>query len=360
MKKLISAILILLMLTPAALAAPDGMVFCLTDGVAAGVGETVTLTARVENAPACSSFRVFFTYDTGILEYVEHKQLNTRGIFILNPNANYENKPAFSALAADAGTVFEGNSDLFSITFKLKADPAGKDLIQLAYSEFYSADLEKLEPTLKVGTIRIGAAPAENPPAAKPDEKPALPEGSWEIVDDQVTVEDASGNKTEFETAPDYREPEKGETVTTPIFGEDQTQAGTVVIEKDENGTLTVTPMKPLPNGSWTVTDKEIMVMDPEGNATVYKTEYEEPENGGSAQAPLYDQNGKPVGSVTIEKDENGNRTVTPNDPAGSVTPKAENGFPFWIVWVAAAIALGGGTAAIIAIILKKKKDRLD
>ncbi len=359
MKKLISAILILLMLAPAVLAAPDGMVFKMSDGVAAQVGETVTLTARVENAPACSSFRVFFTFDPDALEYVEHKQLCPKGIFMFNPDANYENKPAFSALSADAGMVFEGNADLFSVTFKLKVDPAGKDLIQLAYSEFYSAELKKVEPALEVGTIRIGTvepdAP-ENTPEQAPEQTPALPEGSWEVVGDQVTVQDPNGNKTEFETAPDYKEPENGETTTTPIYDENKNQVGTVVVDKDEAGNVTVTPMKPLPNGSWLVTDEEILVMDSQGNSTVYGTEYEEPENGESTQAPLYDKDGKPVGSITIEKDENGNLTVTPNDPAESGKQEPKAGSLLWLIWVAVAVAVAG--ALTVVIVLKKKKDQ--
>ncbi len=359
MKKFVAAILILMMLIPAVSAAPDGMVFKLSGGEAA-VGENVTLTATVENAPLCSSFRVFFTYDTETLEIVNGKKADVGGMFLVNKEAKYQEQPAVSALAADASKVFEGNATLFTLTFKLKKEPADGELIKLAYSEFFDGDMKPVSPAFEIGKITLKTAtqepdngadqPAENTPST-----PTLPEGNWGVEDDKVVVEDENGNKTDFTPGEDYKEPEAGETVTTPIYGEDKNQAGTVVVEKDENGTVTVTPMKPLPEGNWIVTGNQALVMDSEGNATIYDTEYDEPEVGGTTEAPLY-QEGKPVGSVTIGKDEAGNLTVTPNDPADNGEDKGDQPFFPWIVWVGAAIAVGCGLAVAVGSKLKKKK----
>ena len=74
MKRILSILLALLLLMPAAYADEEKMTFHL-EGARGEVGDTVTVVGSVKNAPVCASFRVIMTYDEDVLEVVEGKKI---------------------------------------------------------------------------------------------------------------------------------------------------------------------------------------------------------------------------------------------------------------------------------------------
>ena len=112
MKRIISAILILLMLVPTAFATAESpaLTITVTGGNVTQVGETVTLTVQSKNAPACSSFRIFITYDDTVLECRGTNQLDADGMMMFNTESRYEGAAKVGVAAANASTSFEGST----------------------------------------------------------------------------------------------------------------------------------------------------------------------------------------------------------------------------------------------------------
>ena len=154
MKRIICFVLILMLLIPPVTAEEAPFSFTVSNGVGQ-VGETVTVIGSVKNAPACASYRVFLTYDTAVLEPVEGKNIGAGGLAMVNIHSTYQEAPAVCALAADSSKSFEGDLELFSVTFKvLSAPEGGVSPLVLGHYEFFDATPAPVVPEfVSVGAV---------------------------------------------------------------------------------------------------------------------------------------------------------------------------------------------------------------
>ncbi len=160
MKRILCFIMILLLLTPAAFAAEDKMTFRV-ESASGKVGDTVTVTGLVENAPVCASFRVILTYDNTVLEPVSAAKLECGGLFMSNVKYTYQGKAAVNVLSADANKSLEGNMKLFSVTFKIIAESpeSNGSPLTVAHQEFFDPSTPKpqqVHPVVEPGRIFVG------------------------------------------------------------------------------------------------------------------------------------------------------------------------------------------------------------
>ena len=149
MKRILCIILAVLLLIPSAYAAGENMSLTISQ-VQGEVGDTVTITGQVTNAPACTSFRVILTYDSACLKITGGSiGPKVKGGYI-NTAASFGGKKAISALSADATKSFEGDVVLFTLTAEIVGTPASGDstALAIAHYEFFdtSANLQKVTP----------------------------------------------------------------------------------------------------------------------------------------------------------------------------------------------------------------------
>lgn len=346
MKRVICFILVLLMLTPVALAAEDKMVFRL-ESASGQVGDTVTVTGLVENAPVCASFRVILTYDSTVLEPVEAKKLECSGLFMKNTAYTYQGKPAINVLSADANKSLEGNMKLFSVTFKIIAESpeSNGSPITVAHHEFFDPSTPKPQsvyPVIEEGRIYVG----DDQPGASstPDDTT----GSTTTPDDTTTGDTTTDNTTQNDTV-------TGDTTTDNTTPDDTTTGGeTADGESEEPSTETEEATKK-PTGSW-ITDPEtedIYHVDEDGNTTVFEPEYSEtPEPGKVTDVVLKDkETGEEVGSIKVEGKEDGTFEVIEQDVPSLEKDDPDTGdntgkkpISIW-VW----IGVGGGVVLVAA-----------
>lgn len=156
MKRFICAVLILVMLIPTAFAAePTNAVdLKITASGVPQVGEELVFTVKSVNAPDCSSFRIFITYDGDMLECTGVKKLDAEGMMAFNTDEPYEGMPKVGVAAADALLCFQGNTDLYSVSFKVLALPTDNaPMINVAYTEFF--DTAKQAQPVALGNVQI-------------------------------------------------------------------------------------------------------------------------------------------------------------------------------------------------------------
>ncbi|MBQ6824593.1 MAG: hypothetical protein IJP27_08055 [Clostridia bacterium] len=317
MKRILCILIALLLLMPAAHAEGE-FAFCL-NAVEEEDGKTVTVTGSVENAPTCASYRVIMTYDTAVLKPVEGKNAGSAGLFIVNINAKHQEKPAVNALAADAAKVLEGTQDLFAVTFELLGTPPeDKAAIEVAYQEFFAADLSKQTPAIKVAGVLF------------PEEK--APEAS------DTPTEEPPKEEVPPAEAPDTQQPD------------DSTEEPPADNEAEE---------PTLPDGNWAVDEKneEVIFVPESGEPITYVPQFPETiEPNTPTDIPLKDENGNDAGSITVEKQEDGSLKVIeqnakPPAPAKKLLP----------VWAWGLIGVGivvlAGAIVLIVYTRKEKKE---
>ncbi|MBQ8893826.1 MAG: hypothetical protein IJ043_05395 [Clostridia bacterium] len=326
MKRILCLLLALVLLTPAVFAEGEDLTFRM-ESAYGNVGDTVTVTASVQNAPVCASYRVIFTYDTAALEVVEGKNVDTAGLFIINVNATYDGQKAVNALSADAKKVIEGDMELFTVTFKIISETEGTEgaLLKIVHEEFFGADLTRMTPAIEEARIYVGddgTAPDETPnetPDETPGETPTeTPDDSTgEPTDDPVTDAPAEDTPTEEESKK--------------------------------------------PTGSWAVDEKneEIIHVEEDGTTTTYVPEFpEDLQTNVPTKIPLKTEEGKDAGSITVEKDEEGSITVIEQELK---SPTAEEpGAPGRIEWPVvlgvAGVLLSAALIALLVWFIAKKK----
>ena len=136
MKRIISALLILMMLIPpmvipaqaATLVHADSVVRVTADKINPAVGEEVTVTVSFENIPACSAVDFSLVYDTEYLKINADSDVkkNVSGysaqnhVYIMEerPIAELQGKTAVKVVSANDGNCLKGTSGTFGIPSK--------------------------------------------------------------------------------------------------------------------------------------------------------------------------------------------------------------------------------------------------
>ena len=350
MKRILCFILALLLLCPAAFAAED-LTFTFSK-VEGKVGDTVTIVASAKGAPVACSYKLVMVYDTKVLKPIEVKKIKSKGFFMSNIDATYEGKAAVNALCADAKKAFEGDCDLFSVSFEILAAPDGnKSVIEIPYYECYDYDLKMLNAAFdecSVGIIKDQAAPL-------PD---SGSEGEGESGNGNESL---GGNEA---TDPEGNEGEGGSNESEGGGNEGESNAGNT--EGGSEGNSSESDKKPAdskdeqkendktPTGDWDFFEQTDEVTHSEnGDVTVYKGEFIRDENDKITDIQLFDEEGKPAGSLKVEEKEDGSVEVIEQDlnPATEPQDKPFNHL-YWII--PAALVLAGGVAVLMIIMNKK------
>lgn len=146
MKRFVCFLLILALLIPTAAAtepAPEPF-FVHISSVFGDAEDEIVVTGYVRNAPVCASYRVIFTYDTKVLQPISGKNVDPKGMAIVNINSVYQEKNAINCLAAHSDMVLEGDATLFEITFKIIGEIDGNpSLLKLEHYEFFDGTVGK-------------------------------------------------------------------------------------------------------------------------------------------------------------------------------------------------------------------------
>lgn len=403
MKRLLCFILVLLLLIPSAMADEQKMTFRLEDAKG-NVGDTVTVIGSVENAPACASFRVIFTYDNKVLKPEKVKKLDCGGLFMSNTSFVYQGKSAINVLSADSKKSFEGNVQLFSITFTILAESPETDgsPLTLVHKEFFDPSTPKplpIQPNVEIGCVYVGddkpAAPdagndgsssegntgsnegsttPSNPDNTDKNEGSTTPsnpgsnEGSTTPSNPGSSTEDGStgsagdgdtsvSNPTDTPADGTTDQPENDTPVdgTPEIAPGDQEGVTAPETEKDPAGDPQPEEEDKTPTGSWIVDPEteDIYHITEEGEETVFEPEYvEKPEPGKVTEVILKDkETGKEAGSIKVEGNEDGSFEVIEQDVPSLREPSNQTGNAskgkIW-VWV----GIGGGALALAGIAL--------
>ncbi len=368
MKRILCIILAVLLLIPSAYAAGENMTLTISQ-VQGEVGDTVTITGQVTNAPACTSFRVILTYDSACLKITGGSiGPKIKGGYI-NTTASFGGKKAISALSADANKSFEGNVVLFTLTAEIVGTPASGDstALTIAHYEFFdtSANLQKVTPaTVTDGSLtypslkqpagggndNTGSGDNNNPGAGDNNNNnpgdnntgnnnPGSGDNNTNTGDNNTNTGDNNTNTGDNNTGAGEGNTGSNESTGTPESPAPETDKKPSADKNDKT-----------PTGDWIVIEDQFAHIDENGNSNLYEGEYEEPKNpGDKADVTLKDEDGNTVGSVVIEKDEAGNLNVIEQD--------LNNKKPVW-PWVAGGVALVLAAAAVaVVLILKKKKE---
>ncbi len=403
MKRLLCFILVLLLLVPSAMADEQKMTFRLEDAKG-NVGDTVTVIGSVENAPACASFRVIFTYDNKVLKPEKVKKLDCGGLFMSNTSFVYQGKSAINVLSADSKKSFEGNVQLFSITFTILAESPETDgsPLTLVHKEFFDPSTPKplpIQPNVEIGCVYVGddkpAAPdagndgsssegntgsnegsttPSNPDNTDKNEGSTTPsnpgsnEGSTTPSNPGSSTEDGStgsagdgdtsvSNPTDTPADGTTDQPENDTPVdgTPEIAPGDQEGVTAPETEKDPAGDPQPEEEDKTPTGSWIVDPEteDIYHITEEGEETVFEPEYvEKPEPGKVTEVILKDkETGKEAGSIKVEGNEDGSFEVIEQDVPSLREPsgKTDNA-PKGKIWL--WVGIGGGALALAGIAL--------
>lgn len=346
MKRILSILLALLLLMPAAYADEEKMTFHL-EGARGEVGDTVTVVGSVKNAPVCASFRVIMTYDEDVLEVVEGKKINSGGLFIINVNATHEEQPAVNALAADASEVLRGDMELFSVTFRIRAEtPDDGTLIQVAYQEFFKADLTRVYPIVEPCRIYTGDEQTDSQPDAPDGSEDDPAEGgsdSGSTGSDSGSSGSDSGSSGSDSGSAGSDSGSSGS--DSGSAGSDSGSAGSSGSGSSESGDQ--------PTGSWIIDDSsgEAIHIQDDGTTTTYTPEFSEtPESGKETDVILKDQEGNNAGSLTVEKQEDGTLKVVEQN----LTAKSST-----LIWLLPAGIALLAAAAVAGVLLIRRKKRL-
>lgn len=317
MKKFLCAVLTVLLLIPSAFAVGEDMTFRLSGG-SGKVGDTVTLVASVEKAPQTASFRVFLAYDESVLQPIEGKKLDVKGMFTANVKAQHEGKPVVNVLSVDARQVFAGDMDLFSVSFKIIGAPgAGTSStpVEVVYEEFFDPGPTRFHPAIVSADIQV--------------------EAGVELPDDEIIDPDDPANGGDEDTAPPAKEPEK-----TPE--EDNTNTGSAAPPAEDSKK---------PTGSWLIEGDDVYHVEENGETTHYKGEVTKDKDGNITQVDLTDDAEKPAGSLTVDGQVGPVLNVVEQD----LDPHSGGNILLYVL-IGLAVLLAAGAAAAF-ILLKKKKE---
>ncbi len=195
MKRIISALLILMMLIPpmvfpahaAAAGQAESVVYMTTDKETVSVGDTVTVTVNYENIPACSSVDFSLVYDTtyfntpadaDITYHISgQKAKNAAGTVDERFSKDLAGKQAIKVVSAsDKDCLASAGGKLFSVKFTVKANaPAPGIPLQFvgSFYNLYSEDdmsntiqvvnthIPTASPTKTVSSVSLTSAPTK-------------------------------------------------------------------------------------------------------------------------------------------------------------------------------------------------------
>ncbi len=335
MKKIVAILLAVFMLMPAAHADGEPMTLRLSGG-SGKIGDTVTVTVSVENAPACASFQMVITYDSDALEVSgPGEKLDVGGLFYLNPNTKQDDQKAIKATSAGIGkAALEGDMDLFSIDFKIIGKPADAEGAAVSvHSQVFSANDTNLTAvdSIIIPPCRITLAEEGQVEPSNPDNNTSSNEGTGEVP---PTSEEPDSNDTTVGTVPD------GSTGDGDTTGSDAETA----------------PESNAPTGDWFFQGEDVLHHFYTGEDTLYKGEYEKDEEGKITGVTLYDEEKNELGSLKVEEDAEGNLTVLeqnlPQEDDNKEDDKDQGGFsPWFFLPIGAAVLI-----AIAGVVLYTKK----
>ena len=124
---LLAAILLVCAMMPVATAEGEVTLRLVGNLEPAQVGDTVTVTAYIENAPKCLAFEIDFLYDTTVLKPISVQKGAVEGLFEQNINYEFNGEPAIKVLGYDyAAPIFSGNVLLATFTFEVIGETSGK------------------------------------------------------------------------------------------------------------------------------------------------------------------------------------------------------------------------------------------
>lgn len=382
MKRIICLILALLLLVPAAYAdEASDMVFHM-ESVTGEVGDTVTVMASVKNAPKCASFRIIFTYDDTVLQVVSGQKEKAAGLFMINTNTEHDGKAAVNALAADASKVLEGDMDLFSVKFKIIAETESDagTLLEVVTEEFFTEDLKQIHPTIEQARISVSSdATGGNEGDPNPDNGTATPDNSGDNNTEGNPSSTPNGDTTggnSSNTNGDTTGTTSGSTTGTTSGSTTGTTSGNT--NGDSNATTSggtsgsnqadtpasTTPetdntKDKTPTGSWLVDEEneEVVHVQENGDYTTYVPEFTEtPEVGKVTDVILKDEEtGEEVGSIKVEKQEDGAIEVVEQDLLSAGEAK-KSGVPGWVWVVIGVVAVAAAAAVVLVVVTRKKK----
>ena len=411
MKKFLCLILALLLLCPRAFAAGDlTFTFSKPEGK---VGDTVTIVVASKGAPVACSYKLVMVYDTKVLKPIAVKNINSKGFFMHNLKATYEGKPAVNALTADAKKAFEGDCELFSVSFEILAEPEGSSTtIEIPYYECYDVDLKMLNADFDPCQIKVskdgGKEPDEdsNPDAGNNTSTPDGEDGKDETPSDgnenntdkepdssdqgnaptggnENNTNGAGGSAGNEPPAPDQGNGSANDEKPAPDQGNGSAGNGATAPNQGNgaggNGNSTGDSPVSAPSGSdagggnsggsngsgkpvsgdWTIFEQTEEVTHSEnGDIIVYKGEFVYDEEDNLTDINLYDEEGKPAGSVKVEKDESGTPQVVEQHLA-SDAPDRDFNHLTWIIPVAVVLVACAGFAVMI-IKNKKKEEEIE
>ncbi|MBQ7034643.1 MAG: hypothetical protein IJN34_02780 [Clostridia bacterium] len=339
MKKIVAILLAILMLMPVAHADGENMTLRLS-GASGKIGDTVTVTVSVENAPACASFQMVITYDSDALEISgPGKKLDVGGLFYLNPNTTQGDQKAIKATSAGIGkAALEGDMDLFSVDFKIIGKPADALASTVSvYSQTFSANDKNLTPidSIIIPPCRITVVEEGQIEPPNPGNDTPADGGEEEVppISDRPVSNDAPVTNT-----PDAQP-------STP--GDDDNAL---------SGDAEIAPAPNAPTGDWFFQGEDVLHHFYTGEDTLYKGEYEKDEEGKITGVTLYDEKKNELGSLKVEEDAEGNLTVLEQDLQTDKNDKDDGkdkgGFsPWFLLPMGAAVLI-----AIAGIILYTKK----
>ena len=365
MKRIICLILAILLLTPMVAAADAASLPTITvtlSAKATKVGDTVRVTASVQNAPICASYHIIYSYDTAVLKPIEGKNINTAGIF--TTNINPKDVGTINTVAADSSKVMEGNVDLFYTDFKVIAAPASgaNTPLKFTYLEFYTPEFEKLvNISSNPCSIPIigGAAtttPSEDSDApANPEPEVVAPTNPADPTDTPTeTPSDTTAGSTTDTTTDTTTDgnTDPGAATVPPTQGNTESDETSKETAKEEVVTLPEDSEGEEPTGDWVFDEEkqEVTVTDPDGNKTTYTYDVIfDPETNEQSGVVLYEEDGEIAGTLKTDTDSDGNVQVIKQFMHATSSPL------FFIIPIALAFVACVGL--IVFILIKRKKE---
>ncbi len=359
MKKIICFVLALLLLCPTAFAAKD-LTFSFSEAQGE-VGDTVTIVASSKGAPLACSYKLVLVYDTKVLKPVKVTKLESEGFFMSNLEATYEGKAAVNALTASATKAFEGDCDLFSVSFEILAKPdGGKSVIDIPYYECYDGDLKMLDAAFDECSVKVGKAAGNDAPDENTGKDPAPDENTGEGAGgkdpsdtnnntdtntgkDPATDNNTTGNDTATDNNTNGNDTATDNNTTGNDTATDNTGSGTATGDPSAESDKAESDKEPA--GKWEVFEKtEEITYSENGNIDIFKGEFIRDEEDKLTDIKLYDEEGKPAGSLKVEEKEDG--TIEVIEHRAEDTDQPFNHL-YWII-PAAILLIAGGVAAFM------------
>ncbi len=124
---LLAAVLLICAMMPVATAEGEVTLRLVGNLESVQVGDTVTVTACIENAPKCLSYEFELLYDSSVLTPVSIENEVANGTFVNTPNYEINGESAIKITCFDyAAPIFSGDAMLATFTFEVVGETPGK------------------------------------------------------------------------------------------------------------------------------------------------------------------------------------------------------------------------------------------